>query len=1057
MIDEKLHSACRQLLGDEDLIIAKCVKQKLQTEKFAVDIISKPVSKIKIYSKNELILSDIIPILHNLGFTVLDEVSFFVDEGEKIFINKIHIKVDDPKKLLSHKKNIEVLIEDALRKDILEKCKLFSLVYKENFTIRDILFVRIFLSYTDQLVAIFNKNKMIDTVVKYSHITKLFLDYFNVKFNPDYKDKKEGIENFTKKIETAFKEVVHINEDRVLRFFFEVLKSVVRTNYFLQKDTICIKVDVKSIKQHLRGIQPNIETFVYNQKFNGTHLRMGKVSRGGIRWSDRYDDFRVEIKSLMSAQESKNAVIIPHGAKGGFVIFKNRDKVSKEEFKEYYCDFINALLDVVDNKIQNKIVKDKNIISYDGDDPYFVVAADRGTSNMSDTANEISEKRGYWLKDAFASGGSYGYHHKKLGITARGALKSAERFFLEKQTDIYKESVRVVGIGSMNGDVFGNALIRSDKFKLIGAISHNEVFVDPNPDEKISFEERKRLFYAQKGSWSAYDKSKISKGGGVFKRDEKDIALSLEMKELFKTKRDFLSGEEIAKELLKTDVDMIYNGGVGTYFKAKDEENISIGDKINEFIRINADEIKAYCVCEGGNLGFTQKARIEYAKKGGRINLDSIDNCAGVNISDHEVNLKILLNSLMDKKVLTKEQRDENLSMLTDQVVNSVLWTNYFQPLCISLDERRSKKNRDDFLKSVRVLENSLESFNRIDFKIPQDSDVEEILTKEGTIIRPVLATLLLYSKIFLKNILNNSDMIEKEPAFDKFLFKYFPKSFVSVYEDEIREHHLKKEIMSMMIANEIINFFGSSFICDYEELEEERFLLKIKAYLIGNDLFRANDIRYELYRNDHQIESSKMYELLLTIEEAILYNANWMIKGLYEKEICYTYILEHQHSIDSLLSHLKMQKKEIVKGNERINEFFSKINYMKLVTGIIIVYKNEAQDFIQTGRLFYTLIEKLHIVTIMEAIEKVAVKDKTQAVLQDQLRKIIEILMIDLTESVLGFKRKNENEQKAVEGYLKERAFNTEEFENMINSLNNSHKVSIDDLGIVINTLLLI
>jgi glutamate dehydrogenase len=299
--------------------------------------------------------------------------------------------------------------------------------------------------------------------------------------------------------------------------------------------------------------------------------------------------------------------------------------------------------------------------------------------------------------------------------------------------------------------------------------------------------------------------------------------------------------------------------------------------------------------------------------------------------------------------------------------------------------------------------------------------------------------------------------MIEKEPAFDKFLFKYFPKSFVSVYEDEIREHHLKKEIMSMMIANEIINFFGSSFICDYEELEEERFLLKIKAYLIGNDLFRANDIRYELYRNDHQIESSKMYELLLTIEEAILYNANWMIKGLYEKEICYTYILEHQHSIDSLLSHLKMQKKEIVKGNERINEFFSKINYMKLVTGIIIVYKNEAQDFIQTGRLFYTLIEKLHIVTIMEAIEKVAVKDKTQAVLQDQLRKIIEILMIDLTESVLGFKRKNENEQKAVEGYLKERAFNTEEFENMINSLNNSHKVSIDDLGIVINTLLLI
>ncbi len=1046
-------SACTQLLSKEDLIVSSFVKEELKKRDFVVDIFKKDRIVIKIYSKKEIILSEIMPILHNMGFLVIDEVSYFI-KSDKItyYIEKIHIKADE-KTLLLHKKNISLLIEHALEKRILEKCKLFSLTYKENFSIREILLIRAFLSYIDQLVEAFNKNKMIETIVKYSHITRLFLNYFLEKFDPS-KENRSFLE-IEEKIKEAFKNVIHVNEDRVLKLFLEVLKNVVRTNYFLDKESISLKFNVDGFKRHLKGIQPSIEAFVYHQELQGVHLRMGKISRGGIRWSDRFEDFRVEIKSLMITQEGKNSIIVPRGAKGGFVIFKDREKISREDFIRYYDIFINSLLDLVDNKKDKEAVRDKRVVSYDGDDAYFVVAADRGTSNMSDEANLISQKRGYWLKDAFASGGSYGYHHKKLGITAKGALKSAERFFLERGLDLYEDEISVVGIGSMRGDVFGNGMIMSKSFKLIAAVSHSEVFIDPNPDPLISYEERLRLFKIG-GGWNRYDKSKISKGGGVFKRDDKEILISPQIKKVFEIKEDKLDGEELAKRVLAAKVDMIYNGGVGTYFKAFDEENIAIGDKANEFVRLNANEIKAFCVCEGGNLGFTQKARIEYSKNSGRINLDSIDNCAGVNISDHEVNLKILLNTLVDKEVLSLKQRNEQLALLTEQVVNSVLWTNYFQPLSISLDEIRSKNSLEDFLKTIHILEANLPFFKRVDFKIPQDNDFEEVLGEDGAILRPVLSTLLLYSKIFLKNILTSSSMLETEEALEKFLFKYFPKSFVSAYEDEIKSHYLKKEITAMMIANEIINFFGSSFISDYDEIKEEKFLLKIKAYLISNDLFRANDIRYELYRHEKEIGVLKMYPLLLQIEEAILYNLRWMLKGLYERDICYSYILEHQKSIEYFLSILNLPKVTILEDNEKINDFFTKLDYLKLVTGVLIVYKSEIVDFVEIGKIYYIIVDELSIVLLMRMIENLSLKNHSENILKKQLLSLIERLIIDITKAVLKFKRKNESERESVEKYFQEKDFDVEEFRGEISSLFGKTP-SITDISILINRLLLL
>ncbi|MGB5793540.1 NAD-glutamate dehydrogenase domain-containing protein, partial [Poseidonibacter sp.] len=518
------------------------------------------------------------------------------------------------------------------------------------------------IEYIDQAVLTINSATILTTLTTNSSLTCLFVKYFITKFDPKLSKREALLSKIELDIKEKIKQIPQIIDDKILNITLLFLKSLLRTNYFLNKETISFKIDTKTFGKDLKGIQPNLENFIYHPDFYGVHLRMSKVSRGGLRWSDRNDDYRQEVKSLMITQEGKNSIIIPDGSKGGFVI--NKDDVSKEFFQEVYSLFINANLDLVDNMIDGKIVKNEHVVCYDDDDPYFVVAADKGTASMSDIANKIAIDRNYWLGDAFASGGSNGFGHKDLGITARGAIMSSKRFFIEEGIDIYKNEVSVVGIGSMSGDVFGNGMIESDKFKLVAAISQKDIFVDPTPDIKKAYLERKRLFESKDGKWVNYDQSLISKGGGIFKRSDKEIVLSPEIKKLIKTTKKVISGEELSKYLLTLDVDMLFNGGVGTYVKATDENNLDLGDKQNEAVRVDASDIKARIVCEGGNLGFTQKARIEYALSGGRINLDGIDNAAGVNTSDHEVNLKILLNSIQSQGILTQKQTQETLETL---------------------------------------------------------------------------------------------------------------------------------------------------------------------------------------------------------------------------------------------------------------------------------------------------------------------------------------------------------------------------------------------------------
>ncbi len=812
---------------------------------------------LKIFSTSRIPISKIIPIMNDFGFVVISEVTF---ELEDRFVTKLSMDPKDRELLDRHFENIKIVLINALENRI-KSGHLFELVYRENFCLRGILLFRSFVSYIKNTVSEFNERDLVNTLVKHHTVSGEFLDYFLIKFEPLISDREAKLERSIHRIKESFKSVEQINEDRILKYMFELLQSIVRSNFFNHKGIIAHKIDLSKLKKHLRGIQPNIEAYIYSPTLIGTHQRVSKVSRGGIRWSSRRDDFRSEIKSLMATQEAKNAIIVPKGAKGGFVILK--DNITKEEFERYYRLYINSLLDLIDNQKEGQIYHRDDMVCYDGFDSYFVVAADRGTSSMSGVANEIAKERGFWLGDAFASGSNTGYHHKKLGITAKGALRSAQRFFIEKGVDFYKESISVVGVGSMSGDVFGNGMLESQMFKLIAAISHDEIFVDPNPNLKLAYEERRRLFLDPRGKWSHYDETLISKGGGIYKRSEKSIILTDEIRELLNTQIIEMSGEELAREILKLEVDMLYFGGIGTYVKSSDEDNISIGDKENEYVRVDASKLRAFCICEGANLALTMRARIEYALNGGKINLDSIDNAAGVNTSDHEVNFKILLNDALSNKKIDNNQRIQLLHNASDFVVKSVLHANYLQSLAISLDQIRSNQNVKNFKKVVRILESKMDIFKRSLFSIPKERDFGEIIDDDGNIVRPVLATLMLYSKIFLQDLLLESDMI-KDSFFEKYLFEYFPQEFVEKFSYEIKAHSLGYEIISMVVANKIINQKGVTFITDYDRLGNELFLKKIKEYL-ASDL-EHEKIYQEIYDTDYKIDVNEQYMKLLEI-----------------------------------------------------------------------------------------------------------------------------------------------------------------------------------------------
>ncbi|MDO9103987.1 MAG: NAD-glutamate dehydrogenase [Methylovulum sp.] len=848
--------------------------------------------RLHFYSGQERYLDEYIPLLENMSLRVMDHVQFRVTvAGMTLFIKSFTIKVAKTqhaplpvlrKRILA---TIQAVMDGKVENDALNKLAVLT-----GMAWQDIDLLRAYRNYYLQLGHHTSKASVHHTLTNNPDIARCLFNYFEARFRPEpaWDDpmlrEEQALVPLRLQLLSAMSSVSDINDDRILRTLFNLIDATVRSNFHLRRNRpdyfIAFKINSLGVIDMLAP-KPQNEIYVHAVDMEGIHLRGGKISRGGIRWSDRPDDFRTEILGLMQTQISKNALIIPTGAKGGFVVKKNSSKYDvKEAGKQAYIRLMHGLLDLTDNYgDDNEVAKLENIVAYDDPDPYLVVAADKGTAQFSDIANGVAAEYRFWLADAFASGGSHGYDHKALGITARGAWECVKRHFRELGKDIQTEPFTVIGIGSMDGDVFGNGMLLSPCIRLLAAFSGQHIFIDPNPaDNDAAHNERKRLFDLPGSSWNDYNRTLISAGGGVYLRSDKDIPISAEVKKWLGIRYPSLDGESLIRHLLAASVELLWLGGIGTYIKASTEKHEEVGDRSNDNVRIDAADLTAHVVGEGANLGFTQKARIEYALRGGRINTDAVDNSAGVDTSDHEVNLKILLTGLQKQALITDYQA--LFTGMTSAVCSLVLANNTAQSLCLSLEQLRCKDNAGQFLQLAERLEaggfldKAVESF-------PQNKDV---LARPGqTVTRPELAVLMAAAKMYLTQQIEQQTAMLQEDCCQCYLRAYFPEQITAQYNDNLPSHPLAKEIKATLISNRIINQAGCGFL-NLTDNGSTNLLDAVGCYLAFDRVVDGDALRHAVAALDNKLAADQQYRLLLVIEKALLDCCRWAL--LHNKKI---------------------------------------------------------------------------------------------------------------------------------------------------------------------------
>ena len=784
------------------------------------------IVRLKIYRRGgPLALSKLIPTIENLGLNVIQESGYQVKPAshEPMWVQDFHAEQNEG--MAVGLEDVKETFEDtilAVLEGYAEDDGFNALVLTAGVSWREVWLLRAAAKHHQQAGFSYSPAYMEEALGKHPTIARDLVAAFHARFNPagpkDADDRKKDVTAADSKILDSLNDVESLDEDRIIRRFLNLFSVITRTNYYQRtsegafKPYISLKIDSNRLDE-LPEPRPYREIFVSGPRVDGVHLRFGPVARGGLRWSDRREDFRTEVLGLVKAQRVKNAVIVPNGSKGGFypkqLPLTNDRAAIYEEGREAYKLFIRGLLDLTDNIVQGKTISPDNTVLWDDPDPYLVVAADKGTAQFSDTANAISEEYGFWLGDAFASGGSAGYDHKVMGITARGAWEAVKRHFREMGKDIQSQVFTAAGVGDMSGDVFGNGMLLSKKTKLIAAFDHRDIFIDPKPDPAKSYKERKRLFDQPRSSWQDYDSKLISKGGGVFSRSTKSISLSPEIRELLGITDAKLAPNQLIKAILKAPVELFWLGGIGTYFKADDEENWRVGDRANDIVRINASEMRIKVIGEGANLGLTQLARIEFARNGGRINTDAIDNSAGVDSSDHEVNIKILLSSAIEQADLKSEDRNDLLSSMTDDVAEHVLHHNYEQTRAVTQMEHSAAANLDVYARFMSTLERQGRLDRDIEF-LPDSEQVMTLRQQNAGLTRPELSVLLAYAKMWLFDELAASSAPD-DPLFEAELFAYFPDA-LHKFIKPIVSHPLRREIIATRLSNEIVDTCGVSF-----------------------------------------------------------------------------------------------------------------------------------------------------------------------------------------------------------------------------------------------------
>ncbi len=851
---------------------------------------SEGLLKFKLFHRDQPTpLSEVLPMLENMGLQVLGETPYKVELKDRAvrWIMDFSMMHSSGKDLILSE--IKSKFQDAFLKTWngrAENDGFNRLVLSAGLDWRQTSILRAYAKYLWQIGFTFSQSYIEETLAKHPLIARQLVEYFQQKFDPSINQDTKVLTALKKDIEEMLDKVSNLDEDKILSRFVKVMDATLRTNFFQvdqdgePKEYISLKLNPKKIPDVPLPV-PMFEIFVYSPRVEGVHLRGGKVARGGLRWSDRREDFRTEILGLVKAQQVKNTVIVPVGSKGGFVCKKLPTEGGREAFMkegiECYKTFIRGLLDITDNYKDEEIVPPEAVISYDEPDPYLVVAADKGTATFSDIANGLSMEYGFWLGDAFASGGSVGYDHKKMGITARGAWESVKRHFMEMGHNTQTQDFTVVGIGDMGGDVFGNGMLLSKHIRLIGAFNHLHIFIDPNPDAAKSWDERKRLFENPGLTWEDYDSKLISKGGGVFSRSAKAIPLSPEMKKMLGVKRSSMAPNELINALLKAEFDLLWNGGIGTYVKGSTEHHGEVGDRANDNLRINGNELRCKVVGEGGNLGLTQLGRIEFMRNGGRCNTDFIDNAGGVNCSDHEVNIKILLNKVVEAGDMTSKQRDKLFMDMTDEVADMVLQENYLQAQSISCTEARAPYMLKEQMRFIHALERDNKLNRALEF-MPNDEEMTERLAQGEGLTRGELAVLLAYGKMELKESLLSPE-ITQEPYFEQELINYFPKPLRKKFVEEIKQHPLRDEIIATVLANEMADYLGSNFV--YRIIDETGASPADVGicFTLAKEIFSMDGMWRDIQSLDHKVPASTQVDMLYQTQRMVRRCTRWFLR----------------------------------------------------------------------------------------------------------------------------------------------------------------------------------
>ncbi len=851
---------------------------------------------LKVFSRGaSLPLSERVPLLENLGFKVVNERTYRVDppggeDAGRIWLHDMALEraAGGALDIGAIEGPIEATIL-ALFRGLAESDSFNKLVLEAELGWRDVAMVRAFGRYLRQIRLAFGQDYLAATLARHGAIARKIVELFYARFDPRGADQRAEAEARVRaEIEGMLQAVESLEDDRILRRFVNLVEAALRTNFFqidengLPRQTIAFKFECGRVDS-LPLPKPLYEIFLYSPRVEGLHLRFGKVARGGIRWSDRPQDFRTEVLGLVKAQQVKNAVIVPVGAKGGFFPKRLPPAGDRQawlaEGTESYRIFIRTLLELTDNIVADKIVPPPDTVRHDADDPYLVVAADKGTATFSDIANAISIEKGHWLGDAFASGGSQGYDHKKMGITAKGAWEAVKRHFREIDVDLQSQAVTVVGVGDMSGDVFGNGMLLSKCLKLVAAFDHRDIFIDPAPDPASSFAERQRLFDLPRSSWQDYDKSKISKGGGIFPRALKSIRLSPEAQAAIGLKKAQASPAEVMNAILKAEVGLLWFGGIGTYIRAAPETDDEVGDRANDAIRITGREVRARVIGEGANLGATQRGRIEAARAGVRLNTDAIDNSAGVNTSDVEVNIKIAVATPVREGRLAEDARNALLAEMTDEVGRLVLRNNYLQTLAISLSERRGAGD----LGFAQRLMQTLERQGRLDRSVeylPDDLALTERMARSEALTRPEIAVLLAYAKLALYDALLDSG-VPDDPYLGRELERYFPMELRQRFPDAIASHRLRREIIATQLSNAIVNRGGPTIITRLVDQTGADAPTIAAAYAATRDSFGLADLNMAIDALDGTVPGAAQLRLYGELQDLLMSRLVWFIRNV--------------------------------------------------------------------------------------------------------------------------------------------------------------------------------